>query len=77
MALNRKVLERQLERADAQLATCEKKLAAAGVKKEDLCSTAAWRRSESRRRQIRRRLRAADGVQSRGPTASADEGAEE
>jgi hypothetical protein len=76
MGLNRAALERQLERADANLAACEKTLTAAGVVKDDLCSTPAWRRSESRRRQIRRRLRSADGRQNRGP-APAEEGGEE
>ena len=72
MALNRAVLERQLERADARLAAREKSLAAAGVSNDDLKSTPAWRRSEALRRQIRRRLRSAEGVQSRG-AASTDE----
>lgn len=76
MALNRAVLERQLERAEAKLAACEKALAAAGVEKGALSSTPAWRRSESQRRQIRRRLRSADGVQNRGPAAGGDAGDE-
>jgi hypothetical protein len=75
MGLNREVLEGQLERADAQLAECEKRLTAAGVSKDDLKSTPAWRHSESQRRQIRRRLRSSDAWHSRG-AAAADEGGE-
>ena len=76
MGLHRAVLEGQLERADAQLAACEKALAAAGVAKDDFSSTAAWRKSEARRRQIRRRLRSSDAWHSRGATA-AEETSEE
>lgn len=75
MGLNREALERQLERADANLAECEKTLAAAGVGKDDLKSAPAWRHSEARRRQIRRRLRSSDAWHSRG-AAAADEGGE-
>ncbi|MBL8848251.1 MAG: hypothetical protein JNG89_01145 [Planctomycetaceae bacterium] len=76
MGLNREVLEGQLERADAQLAACEKALAAAGVAQDDLSSNAAWRKSEAHRRQIRRRLRSSDAWHSRGASA-AEEGSEE
>jgi hypothetical protein len=76
MGLNREVLEGQLAKADAVLADCEKKLTAAGVAKEDLCSTPAWRRSEARRRQIRRRLRSSDAWHSRGAAAAEDDAAE-
>jgi hypothetical protein len=76
MGLNRAVLEQQLERADALLADCEKNLTAAGVAKDDLCSTAAWRRSEARRRQIRRRLRSADAWHSRGVSSGEAEAEE-
>lgn len=76
MGLNREVLERQLERADALLADCEQKLTAAGVAKGDLKATTAWREAEAGRRQIRRRLRSSDAWHSRGPTAG-DEATEE
>jgi hypothetical protein len=76
MGLNRAVLEGQLERADAQLAACEKALTAAGVGKDDLRSTPAWRKSEAHRRQIRRRLRTSDAWHSRG-AAAAEAGGEE
>jgi hypothetical protein len=77
MGLNREVLERQLERADAQFAACEKALTAAGVSKDDLPSTAAWRQSEAHRRQIRRRLRSSDAWHSRGAAPAEGEGGEE
>lgn len=77
MGLNRAVLEQQLAKADAQLAACEKALAAAGVAKDDLCSTPAWRQSEAHRRQIRRRLRSSDAWHSRGAADASDEGSEE
>ena len=75
MGLNRAILERQLERVEAQLADCVKKLTASGVSKEDLESTAAWRQSDANRRQIRRRLNSSDAWHSRGAGA-ADESSE-
>jgi len=75
MGLTRAVLEQQLERADANLAACIKKLTAAGVGKDELAKTAAWRKNAAARRQIRRRLLSSDAWHSRG-AATSDEGAE-
>ena len=77
MGLNRAILERQLERAEAQLADCVKKLTAAGVGKDDLSATAAWRQSDAYRRQIRRRLNSSDAWHSRGAATEGEEGGEE
>jgi hypothetical protein len=74
MGLNRAVLERQLERADALLADCVKKLTAAGVSKDDLKSTAAWRQSDAHRRQIRRRMISSDAWHSRGAATEGEDG---
>jgi hypothetical protein len=74
MGLARDVLERQLTRAEARLADCEKRLAAAGVSKDDLAGHPAWRRSSAARRQIKRRLLSSDAWHSRG--AAAGEGDE-
>lgn len=74
MGLNRAIIERQLERADALLAACVKKLTAAGVSQDDMKSTAAWRQSNAHRRQIRRRLISSDAWHSRGAATEAEGG---
>ena len=74
MGLNRAIIERQLERAEAQLADCVKKLTAAGVSQDDLSSTAAWKKSDAHRRQIRRRLNSSDAWHSRGAATEGEGG---
>ena len=72
MGLIRETLERQLERAEARLADCEKKLAAAGVDKDGLSRHPTWRRSSAARRQIKRRLQSSDAWHGRGPAAAGE-----
>lgn len=67
MGLNRDVLMRQLQQAQASLAACEKELLAAGVAKHELRFHPAWRREYAAFRQIRRRQLSAEALRNRRP----------
>ncbi len=70
MLKDRSRIERQLEMAKAQVATCETKLAADGITGKARNKNAVWRHLNGDYRQLRRRLLAVAALEAREAEAA-------